>query len=53
MVASYIARITAVERLNGGVLVRFESGTHIFYSAALLSTMISEAEEQDETKTLW
>ena len=43
----------AVDRLNDGIVVRFESGRCIFYRALFLAQMATYAEEQDVTVTLW
>jgi hypothetical protein len=46
-------RISAVERLKDGVMVKFTDGTCVFYPASLLYEMIPEAEKQDEAKATW
>jgi hypothetical protein len=47
------AIIMATERLNDGVIVRFEGGRCVFYSASLLYKIIPQAEEQDESPPEW
>jgi hypothetical protein len=47
------AAITAAERLNDGVLIRFEDGRYVLYSAALLYQLIPQAQERDETAPDW
>lgn len=47
------AIIMAVERLNDGVVVKFEDGRCVFYSASLLYKTIPQAEEQDENRPEW
>jgi hypothetical protein len=47
------AIIMATERLNDGVIIRFEDGRCVFYSASLLYKTIPEAQEQDEDRPDW
>jgi hypothetical protein len=46
------ARIVAVERLNEGVLVKFQGGRCVFYRDELLYEIIPRAEELDEEATI-
>ena len=39
------SRIAHAERLNGGVVVTFDDGRSVLYSAALLLSCLSEAKE--------
>lgn len=47
------ARIVVAERLNEGLVVKFVDGKCAFYSAALLYTLLPQAQELDETVTHW
>ena len=47
------ARIVTVERLNEGVLVKFQGGRCVFYRDELLYEIIPRAEELDEEATIW
>jgi hypothetical protein len=45
--------ILVVERLHSGIVVKFEDETCAFYSAALLRSMLFEAEPLDESRVEW
>jgi hypothetical protein len=47
------ARIVAVDRLNEGVLIKFQGGRCVFYSDQLLYEIIPRAEERDEEARVW
>ena len=45
MVTEFLPRITHAERLKTGVIITFEDGKCALYSAALLHSVLSQAEE--------
>ena len=45
--------LLAVERLNDGVIVRFDDGICVFFPTALLYTLSPQARAMDETETVW
>lgn len=47
------ARIVAAELLNDGLVVKFEDGSCVFYSALLLRETAAQAETLDETEVAW
>ena len=46
-------RIVAAEKLNDGVVIKFDDGQCAFYSTLLLHTLLAQAEALDETKLAW
>ena len=53
MKASGEPRLTAVERLNEGVVVKFSDGTCVFFTALLLHTFAQKAEPLNEEMIAW
>ena len=53
MVISDAPRITAAERLNEGLVIKFEDGQCAFYSDALLFSKLPECEQLEEAETEW
>ncbi len=45
--------IIAAERLNDGLVIKFDDGKCAFYSALLLRATFAQARELDETRTDW
>lgn len=45
--------IIAVERLNDGVVIKFDDGTCGFYPEALLYEVFPKAEPMDESYVAW
>jgi hypothetical protein len=45
--------IIAAERLSDGILVKFEDGNCVFYSAELLAENIPRAKKLDELAAEW
>ncbi len=46
-------QIIAAERLTDGIVVKFEDGNCIFYSAELLADTIPRAKKLDESVVDW
>lgn len=53
MNAAAIPAVVATEGLAEGLIVRFEDGTCVFYSAALLYRLMPLADVQDEKAEAW
>jgi len=53
MAVTETAQVVAAERLNGGLVIKFNDGKCAFYPASMLHAMFSQAEELDETHTAW
>ena len=51
---NYVAqRIVNVDRMNDGIIVKFDNGRCAFYSCAFLYAKLSESEELDEVDLQW
>ena len=53
MALSADIRILSVEKLNEGVVIRFDDKTCAYYSAVLLHQTAAKAEPLDETLQAW
>lgn len=50
---SPVPRILAADRLNEGLVIRFENGQCAFYSTLFLFSKLPECEELKETDLEW
>lgn len=46
-------RIVTVDRLNNGIVVKFDDGRCVLYPCAFLYAKIAECKELDEAKPSW
>ena len=53
MLTSETPQIVAAERLNKGLVIKFDNGRCGFYSSALLFSKILESDELDEADIAW
>ena len=53
MVIPDVPRIIAAERLNAGLVIKFENGRCAFYSCAFLFSKLSECKELSEADIEW
>ena len=47
------ARIVTAERLTNSIVIKFSDGRIALYSTSLLYATLPQAEELDESETLW
>lgn len=53
MAISEARRIVVADRMNDGLIIKFDDGKCAFYSCALLYENLSKCEELDETDLHW
>ena len=53
MVISKARRIVVADRMNDGIIIKFDDGKCAFYSCELLYVNLSKCEELDETVLHW
>lgn len=53
MVVPKIPIIVSAERLNNGIVIKFDNGQCGFYASSFLFSKLSECEELNENDTEW